>query len=354
MHRSYDNYILGILKSKESSENFLRQYLMIAENYLQCPEAFIRTYSVIINGKHRRIITYKGDENGLKLKKLHTVFRLYLEIHNRHAANSYAYKNGSDIFQCLNRHLQSNVFFKTDIHAYFDSIDYDILLKIIKKRPSARKNADMFDLILKACFYDGKLPIGFTSSPVLSDMYLRDLDKKYLKRKDVVYTRYADDLIISVVNPDDHKSLENAKNEISEELKKMKLSLNSKKTYFRHLRIPGDAIHLLGLNLVKTDTSVNRITISDKYLREISRELCELIESNDPPDDMEKAQKFNRIFGRIQFVAHASEGSMTKLKKMLSVKTGVSFDLKPKILREICHVSKPMVSDQPTYISSKE
>ena len=40
------------------------------------------------------------------------------------------------------------------------------------------KNSDLKKL-LPACFYENMLPLGFCCSPILSDFYLSDIDKKY-------------------------------------------------------------------------------------------------------------------------------------------------------------------------------
>ena len=39
--------------------------------------------------------------------------------------NSFAYKKGMGILPCLEQHLESNTFLKTDIHEFFNSINYE-------------------------------------------------------------------------------------------------------------------------------------------------------------------------------------------------------------------------------------
>jgi len=59
------------------------------------------------------------------------------------------------------------------------------------------------------------------------------------------------------------------------------LSLNNKKIYCRIIDKPGDAIHVLGLNLVNSAPAPNRITVSAKYIRETSKEICEYLAGED-------------------------------------------------------------------------
>jgi arsenate reductase-like glutaredoxin family protein len=103
-------------------------------------------------------------------------------------------------------------------------------------------------------------------------------------------------------------------------LQELGLELNSKKTYIRRLQQSGDAIHLLGLNIVKTDTDTNRITVSDSYIRKTSIDFCNLLYNKNKMDKEELDQAFLAVNGKIQFIINASEKSAKKLQKMLSVK----------------------------------
>ena len=65
------------------------------------------------------------------------------------------------------------------------------------------------------------------------------------------------------------------------------------------LKQEGDAIHLLGLNLVKTSGKDNRITVSDRYIRKTCMELCELIQEKDQIEKWEREERFCQVTGRI-------------------------------------------------------
>lgn len=87
-----------------------------------------------------------------------------------------------------------------------------------------KRYADKLRKIIEACFYEGRLPIGFITSPVLSDIYLTSVDMKYSKVKAFTYTRYADDFIIS--SNKDMKVLEDARTDLENELASLCLELN--------------------------------------------------------------------------------------------------------------------------------
>ena len=97
--------------------------------------------------------------------------------------------------------------------------------------------------------------------------------------KGICYTRYADDFIISTTGVDGKEKLEQALEILRAEISNHKLELNKKKTYIRQLKTEGDAIHLLGLNMVKTSTRKNRITVSHRYIIETSKEIGYLLQN---------------------------------------------------------------------------
>ncbi len=130
-------------------------------------------------------------------------------------------------------------YFKTDIKAFYDNIDHNILLDIIKKRT---KSANLIKLI-ESCLKTPTVPInykkkekakykreygvpqGLSISNILANIYLREVDLK-LKALGKKYVRYVDDILIFIDDGD--------KSDIEEEVKTIllayHLSLNKSKT----------------------------------------------------------------------------------------------------------------------------
>lgn len=307
-------------------------FLDAAKGYLQAPEEYVRFFDVNINGKLRHLVTYQASEKGARLRILHTNFAQFLSTKYRHAHSSYAYTKGKNILDCVNRHLQGEIFLKTDIHAYFDSITYENMIKRIKKLKIRKEDFEIVSLMTQACFYQGRLPLGFTSSPVLSDLYLVNLDRKYQADKTITYTRYADDFVVSASGPEARSNLVSFRLQMEKDLDMLDLQLNRKKTYLRHLKEPGDAIHVLGVNIVRSKTEVNRITISDQYVRETCKSLCAWINSPQLQNDQEF---FSKLFGRISFIKQCSKSSYEKLQKMTRIKCGYEGPLTAKALKQL-------------------
>ena len=312
----------------------LNGFIRIAEDYIVNEEAYLRHFVVVINGKRRKLATYANSENGKALRELHTYISEYICGLYHQSPASFAYARKKNIIDCVNIHKCSSAFLKTDIHSYFDSITFEGTKRVLKRYKRYQKNEDKMNVLLKACFYNERLPLGFVSSPVISDIFLVSLDRKYDRRKDILYTRYADDFIISTNGENNVSVLEEICKTLKEDLRKQGLFLNSKKTYIRTLKQPGDAIRLLGVNLVKTDSTENRITVSDRYIRQTCMALADLLSFNG--DNDEKEELCNTVCGQIAFIQMCSQDSMNKLQKMARVKCGYSESLRTTAIRSAC------------------
>lgn len=332
-----DTYKHYIAPSRFKFETRGKQATELVDEYIAHPEEFIRTFTVVINGKRRNIITYQPNEKGAKLRNLQRLFVCVLHGLHQPSEHSYAYKEGTSTKACLEHHLTNGHFLKTDIHAFFDSVSFELLReKVFALSPMMRRQHAYWTKILSACFYEGKMPIGFVSSPMLSDIFLKDVDERFGNMEGISYTRYADDFIVSAAGDDAEKRLQAVLDELKGEIEARQLELNKKKTYFRHLRQEGDAIHVLGLNLVRTAGETNRITVSDRFIRETSMELCQLMQEKKQLNDWEARKRFCTVMGKVGYITYASEQSTRKLQKMLWVKTGKDIPLDYKSLQQAC------------------
>jgi RNA-directed DNA polymerase len=93
-----------------------------------------------------------------------------------------------------------------DLRAYFDNVRHDVLLGKVAKRVNDDDVMRLLSMILKASGKRG-VPQGGVISPLLSNIYLNEVDKMLERAKRVTqegrythieYARYADDLVILV------------------------------------------------------------------------------------------------------------------------------------------------------------
>lgn len=291
----------------------------LKDNYIANTDLYVQEFDIFVNRKRRRIVTYKlRTMEGLGLREAHRDLAEMLEQVVVFRPCSYAYQKGKGTIDCISRHMNSEVFLKADIHAFFNSIDYYTLKSAISREIKPVVYANAIKALLPTCFYNGIMPLGYITSPILSDIYLANIDRHFMDRPGIIYTRYADDFIISASGPNAEKVLQEVREELESMLADRMLTLNQKKTYIRRLKQPGDAIHLLGLNLVYVKPGVNRITVSDRYIRQVSKEFCDLINGEVVP-----SAEFDEIFGKIAYIDHSSRSSSHKLQRMLTVKLGI-------------------------------
>jgi len=124
---------------------------------------------------------------------------------------SYGYRPKQNPHEAVNRVAEAVVKNKTrvidlDIRAYFDNIRHDILLRKVAERVNDDHIMRLLKLILKAGGKRG-VPQGGVISPLLSNIYLNEVDKMLERAKEVTrrgrytyieYARFADDIVILV------------------------------------------------------------------------------------------------------------------------------------------------------------
>lgn len=143
-----------------------------------------------------------------------------------------------------------------DLKSYFDTIRHDILLSKVAQRIRDDKVMHLLKLVLKA---NGKrgVPQGSVISPLLSNIYLNELDKMLKKASDVTregkythitYARWADDLIVLV---DGHRKWDwlyhGIQRRVREELAILGVEINEEKTRMVDLR-KGEGFGFLGFD----------------------------------------------------------------------------------------------------------
>jgi len=175
---------------------------------------------------------------------------------------SYGYRPKRTAHQAVHRIADAVVHNKTrvidvDLKAYFDTVRHDILLKKIARRVDDHKVMWLLRLILKASGKRG-VPQGGVISPLLSNIYLNEVDKMLEKAKAVTgksgftyieYARFADDLVILV---DGYRRwdwlLERAYRRLLEELARLDVKVNEEKTQVVDLT-KGESFSFLGFDI---------------------------------------------------------------------------------------------------------
>jgi len=172
----------------------------------------------------------------------HAVFRiLYPIFDKRFIFDSYSCRIEKGSHKAINRlekfcrklskNNSQNIFvLKCDVRNFFNSIDQEILLNLIKSKIGDEDAVWLIDKIIKS-FLNG-LPLGNVTSQLFANIYLNELDQ-FIKHKLKIkyYLRYCDDFIIL---DKDRNSLEELTRQINIFLlAKLKLSLHHDKIIVR-------------------------------------------------------------------------------------------------------------------------
>jgi len=151
-------------------------------------------------------------------KRLSKFFLKKIEINN----SAVAYRNNYSYFNLLEPHRFNYNFLRLDIKSFFYSIDINDIRASFQEyfendtftdNPLEHEKYSLLNTFInlttielpidsKNTKYINKriLPIGFITSPIISNIIFRKLDiqiQKFCNEKKIIYTRYADDMIFS-------------------------------------------------------------------------------------------------------------------------------------------------------------
>ena len=153
-----------------------------------------------------------------------------------------------------------------DLKAYFDNVRHHILLNKVAQRVSDKDVLHLLKLILKATGKRG-VPQGGVISPLLSNLYLNEVDKMLERAKEVTrynrwlaieYARFADDLVVLVDYHPRHLWLRKAvEKRLREEFAKLEVEVNEEKSRVVDLK-RGESFGFLGFQFHRILTRKGR------------------------------------------------------------------------------------------------
>lgn len=150
-----------------------------------------------------------------------------------------AYKSDASIKNNASRHKSNSYISKFDFKDFFTSIKESDLLNHFSQHISGVFSADDIKIIARMSCISGSvsnelyLSIGAPSSPVLSNSIMYDFDLEidtWCKSKNIIYSRYADDLAFSTNEKDVSSEIEPLIRSVINALDYPKLCINEKKT----------------------------------------------------------------------------------------------------------------------------
>jgi len=231
---------------------------------------------------------------------------------------AYAYRKGVNPHEAVKPHAQSRAFFQTDIRDFFSNIDRDIVRdRLLNPGPSI----PIIDLtayierILDLTTINGTLPIGFSTSPPISNACLLNFDndlQAHCRNADLVYTRYSDDVIISAQSREELK-------EIKQTIAKLlgmhfsgKMLLNDEKS---KLTTIGRKIKILGLVVLPS----GEVAVDMELKKHIEVLIHYSIQDEDvflkQAREPDRRSGLNKLSGYINYINAADPPYLEKLRR---------------------------------------
>lgn len=233
--------------------------------------------------KLRKIITYNNEE----LKEEHRFINDKINKHFKPSIFSRGYVKEQSIYTNAYAHLYNDYFIKTDIKNFFNSVNHNLLRKKVYFELNEIMTPKDCDVIINKCTVTKKgIPLGLITSPTLSNIYLKSFDKKLykmLKKVDcsnIIYTRYADDMIISFKEGNNPKEiyLEIIKI-IADLLSEYHLKMNNKKTKFIDFS-KTKQVKITGVSIVEKK-GIRRLSVGRNQKRKLFYEAINLKKSKE-------------------------------------------------------------------------
>lgn len=132
-----------------------------------------------------------------------------------------AYQKGKSLKNIVNKHINQKILLKLDIKNFFGSITPELVTRNVF--PDKTEN-----YMTELCCCNGHLPQGACTSPIISNLVMKNFDDelgKFCEEHRINYSRYSDDMIFSGnFNPG------MIIRKVKEMLKKLGMKLNNEKT----------------------------------------------------------------------------------------------------------------------------
>ncbi|MES9825153.1 MAG: retron St85 family RNA-directed DNA polymerase [Candidatus Thiodiazotropha endolucinida] len=121
----------------------------------------------------------------------------HILMHLDISSHAHGFVKGRSIITNAKSHIGSRIILKMDLEDFFPSITFPRVMKVFLECGYTPK---VSYYLSRLCTLDGALPQGAPTSPTLSNIIAKYMDirlSQYAKSANLVYTRYADDLVFS-------------------------------------------------------------------------------------------------------------------------------------------------------------
>lgn len=291
--------LLGIPKIKDLED--LSFHIKLSKTLLyklaRFPEKFY--YTTTIPKKNGGVRNLACPSNKMKVVQA-WILRYILEKIDINVVAT-AFRKKYSVRNNVDYHFSNRYFLCIDIKDFFDSVNYYSIVNIFE---SLGYNDVIARTLANICTYNGALPQGGVTSPALSNIICIRMDERlsrYAGARNIIYTRYADDMTFSAKEPE---RLSRARKTIVNIIKDEGFTINKKKT--RYLG-PSQRIKVTGLIVSKDNVGIG------KQQKRILRAAIYNYE-NKQMTILEKEELYSWIHGWMSYLNSVDKVGMEQLK----------------------------------------
>lgn len=205
--------------------------------YIAKPESFYESFTIPKkNGEDRIIMAPKGTLKSIqtKLSKQLVEYRASISQKGQEKSNiSHGFERGKSIITNAQIHRNKRYVINYDLKDFFDSFHFGRVVGFFEKNKHFLLPYEVAVIIAQLTCYNGRLPQGAPTSPVITNLICEILDYRVLKiakRYKLDYTRYADDLTFSTNYSRFLEVFDSFAKELLQEISNSGFTINQSKT----------------------------------------------------------------------------------------------------------------------------
>lgn len=188
------------------------------------------------DGSPRHIFAPSGPLKMIQRKLADALYEYQKQIRdeeNIKANISHAFEKNKSIISNAQIHKNKRYILCIDLNNFFDAFHFGRVLGYFSSNRYFKFPKEVAVTIAQIACYNGSLPQGAPSSPIITNLICQTLDMhvlKIAKKYKLDYTRYADDLTFSTNKKDFLKHKDEFLKNLQKEIEKSGFSINERKT----------------------------------------------------------------------------------------------------------------------------
>ncbi len=188
------------------------------------------------SGGTRKICAPTGDlkEIQIQLYDVLLEYQEYLRKKDNICTNiSHAFEKDKDIITNAQIHRNKRLVINIDLKDFFDSFHFGRICGFFEKNQNFLVSHEVAIILAQLTCYQGKLPQGAPTSPIITNLICQIFDNRILKiakKYHLDYTRYADDLSFSTNDKKLLSKWDLFYTELSNEIERAGFKINTSKT----------------------------------------------------------------------------------------------------------------------------